>query len=341
MGLLIFLVKRILASIPLLIGISFVSFLIIFAVPGDYVDVWLNQTVARTGQSRVELEPIAAALRAQYGFDQPFIIQYWTWIKGVITEFNFGPSFSQSRPVSEVIGMRFPRTIGLALITLICGQLIGAILGVYAALNQYKIGDTLATIFAFTGIVIPKFVVALVILYLLAFVWHSPYIGAIQSPQFMLQDHWDWPRLLDFLKHVWPILFISIWAGQGYILRMMRGNLLDVMKMQYIETARAKGLSKRRILIMHAIPNALHPIIMNQGARFDYMVKGELEIAIVLGIPTLGPLILSSVYSKDMYVVSAIFMLVAVLLIVGNLVADLLLALLDPRVRHATMESAT
>ena len=85
------------------------------------------------------------------------------------------------------------------------------------------------------------------ILYLLAFVWHSPYIGAIQSPQFMLQDYWDWPRLLDFLKHVWPILFISIWAGQGYILRMMRGNLLDVMKMQYIETARAKGLSKRRI----------------------------------------------------------------------------------------------
>ncbi|MEK9669333.1 MAG: ABC transporter permease, partial [Deltaproteobacteria bacterium] len=216
-----------------------------------------------------------------------------------------------------------------------------AVLGVYAAVNQYKIGDTLATIFAFTGIVIPKFVVALVILYLLAFVWHSPYIGAIQSPQFMLQDYWDWPRLLDFLKHVWPILFISIWAGQGYILRMMRGNLLDVMKMQYIETARAKGLSKRRILIMHAIPNALHPIIMNQGARFDYMVKGELEIAIVLGIPTVGPLILSSVYNKDMYVVSAIFMLVAVLLIVGNLVADLLLALLDPRVRHATMESAS
>ena len=341
MGLLIFLFKRTLASIPLLIGISFVSFLIIFAVPGDYVDVWLNQTMSRTGQSRVELEPMVAALRAQYGLDQPFFMQYWTWVKGVVTEFNFGPSFSQSRPVSEVIGLRFPRTIGLALITLICGQLIGAVLGVYAAVNQYKIGDTLATIFAFTGIVIPKFVVSLVILYLLAFVWHSPYIGAIQSPQFMLQDYWDWPRLLDFLKHVWPILLISIWAGQGYTLRMMRGNLLDVMKMQYIETARAKGLSKRRILIMHAIPNALHPIIMNQGARFDYMVKGELEIAIVLGIPTVGPLILSSVYNKDMYVVSAIFMLVAVLLIVGNLVADLLLALLDPRVRHATMESAS
>ena len=118
----------------------------------------------------------------------------------------------------------------------------------------------------------------------------------------------------------------------------MRGNLLDVMKMQYIETAKAKGLSKNRVLFIHAIPNALHPIVMNLGSRFDYMVKGEIEIAIVLGIPTVGPLILSSVASKDMYVVSAIFMMVAVLLVIGNLVADLLLAILDPRVRNATME---
>ena len=172
MGLLIFFGKKNTCKYTLL-GISFVSFLIIFAVPGDYVDVWLNQTVARTGQSRVELEPMAAALRAQYGFDQPFLIQYWTWIKGVITEFNFGPSFSQSRPVSEVIDFDFPNYwtsfnyFNLWTVNRCCFR-------VYAAVNQYKIGDTLATIFAFTGIVIPKFVVALVILYLLAFVWHSP-----------------------------------------------------------------------------------------------------------------------------------------------------------------------
>ena len=155
-----------------------------------------------------------------------------------------------------------------------------------------------------------------------------------------MQDHWNWAKFVDFLKHVWPVLFVSIWAGQAYTTRMMRGNLLDVMNLQYIETARAKGLSRHKVLFKHAVPNALHPVIMNLGSRFDYMIKGEIEIAIVLGIPTLGPLILSSVGDRDMYVVSAIFMMVAVLLVIGNLFADILLALLDPRVRRATLAKA-
>jgi len=144
-------------------------------------------------------------------------------------------------------------------------------------------------------------------------------------------------KLWDLFLHVWPILLISVWAGMAYTTRMMRGNLLDVMNAQYIETARAKGLSRRKVLFKHAVPNALHPVVMNMGGRFDYMIKGELEIAIVLGVPTLGPLILSSVAQRDMYVVSAIFLLVAVLLVVGNLLADIVLALIDPRVRRATV----
>jgi peptide/nickel transport system permease protein len=211
------------------------------------------------------------------------------------------------------------------------------LLGIYAAMNQYKLGDMLATIIAFLGIVIPKFVIALIVLYYMAFVWHSPYFGAVQSPEFILVDEWSFAKMWDFFLHVWPILAISIWAGQAYTMRIMRGNLLDVMNMQYIETARAKGLSRRQIIFLHALPNAMHPVVMNLGGRFDYMIKGELEIAIVLGIPTLGPLILDSVSNRDMYVISAIFMLVAVALIIGNLIADLLLAMLDPRVRQATM----
>ncbi|MCP4382596.1 MAG: ABC transporter permease [Hyphomicrobiales bacterium] len=339
MGILIFLLQRALATIPLLIAISFVSFAIILAVPGDYVDTWMSQTMAQTGLTRVELEPQAAELRERLGLDQPFYIQYWRWITGVVTSGDFGQSFFHSRPVTEVIGLRFWRTLLLAVITLIFGQLIGVFLGIYAATHQYKLGDTLATLIAFFGIVIPKFIIALVILYFLAFVYHSPYIGAIFSPQYMLQDHWSWGKVWDFFLHVWPILLISIWAGQAYTLRIMRGNLLDVMRAQYIETARAKGLSRRKIVYRHALPNALHPIVMNLGGRFDYMIKGEIEIAIVLGIPTIGPLILSSVSNRDMYVVSAIFLIVAVALVIGNLIADFLLALLDPRIRQATMES--
>lgn len=337
MGLLVFLVQRILATIPLLIAISFVSFSIILAVPGDYVDAWMARTMAQTGQSRIEMEPQAAILRAQLGLDQPFYVQYWRWVSGIVLHGDFGQSFLYARPVEEVIGLRFWRSIGLAVITLIAGQIIGCLLGIYAAMNQYKLGDTLATLFAFIGIVIPKFVISLIILYFLAFVYHSPYIGSVLSPEYMLQDHWDWPKIKNFFLHVWPVLLISIWAGQAYTLRIMRGNLLDVMKMQYVETARAKGLSRRQIIFRHALPNALHPIVMNLGGRFDYMIKGEIEIAIVLGIPTLGPLILGAVGNRDMYVVSAIFMLVAVAIVVGNLIADFLLALLDPRVRQATL----
>ena len=155
----------------------------------------------------------------------------------------------------------------------------------------------------------------------------------------MIQDEMSWGKLWNGFLHVWPVLLISIWAGQAYTLRIMRGNLLDVMKAQYIETARAKGLSRNRTMFKHAVPNALHPIIMNLGSRFDYMIKGEIEIAIVLGIPTLGPLILGSMAGRDMYVVSAIFLIVAVAIVIGNLLADFVLALVDPRVRQATMAS--
>ncbi len=332
-----FFLKRVIVAIPLLIGISIVSFAIIQAVPGDFVDTWIANTSAQTGKSYDELLPQAQAMRERLGLDQPLAIQYLAWLKNIVFAGDFGMSFDQNRPVTEVIGTRLPRTLLLAVITVVASQVIGVLLGIYAATNQYKFGDSIATLIAFMGIVIPKFVISLVILYFLAIVWHSPYIGAVNSPKYILQDYWDWAKFWDFLKHVWPVLLVAIWAGQAYTTRMMRGNLLDVMNMQYIETARAKGLSRRKVLFKHAVPNALHPVIMNLGTRFDYMIKGEIEIAIVLGIPTVGPLILSSVGDRDMYVVAAIFMIVAVLLVLGNLFADLMLALLDPRVRRATV----
>lgn len=337
MGFLRFLASRILVTIPLLIGISIATFLILTAVPGDFVDGWIGRTMAQTGQSREALMPQAEQMRERLGLDQSLPVQYWIWIKNIVFSGDFGESFVQNRPVTEVIDLRLWRTIGLAVVTLVVGQTIGVFLGIYAATNQYRWGDTLATLVAFLGIVIPKFVVALILLYFLAFVWHSPYIGALYSAEFQVQEGMSWAKLWNLFLHVWPILLVSIWAGQAYTTRMMRGNLLDVMNAQYIETARAKGLGRRSVLYKHAVPNALHPVVMNMGSRFDYMIKGEIEIALVLGIPTLGPLIISSVTDRDMYVVAAIFLLVAVLLVIGNLIADIVLALIDPRVRRATM----
>lgn len=337
MGFLYFILQRVIVTIPLLIGISIASFLIISAVPGDYVDGWIGRTMAQTGQSRDSLLPQAEALRQSLGLDKSLPVQYWVWIKNIVFSGDFGLSFVQNRPVTEVIDLRFWRSIGIAIVTLVVGQTFGVFLGIYAATNQYKWGDTLATLIAFVGIVIPKFVIALILLYFLAFVWHSPYIGALYSAEFQVQEGMSWAKLWNMFLHVWPVLLVSILAGQAYTTRMMRGNLLDVMNAQYIETARAKGLSRSKVLFKHAVPNAIHPVIMNMGSRFDYMIKGEIEIAIVLGIPTLGPLIITSVGNRDMYVVAAIFLLVAVLLVVGNLIADIVLALVDPRVRRATV----
>lgn len=324
-------------TIPLFIGISIATFLLITMIPGDFVDGWLGRTMALTGQSREALLPQAEMMRERLGLDQPLYVQYFAWIKNIVLSGDFGMSFTQNRPVTEVIDLRLWRTIGLALVTLVVGQTIGVLLGTYAAINQYRWGDTLATLVAFLGIVIPKFVIALIMLYFLAFVWHSPYIGALYSPEFQVQDGMSLAKLWNMILHVWPILLVSIWAGQAYTTRMMRGNLLDVMNAQYIETARAKGLSRRKVLFRHAVPNALHPVIMNMGSRFDYMIKGEIEIALVLGIPTLGPLIISSVTDRDIYVIAAVFLLVAALLVIGNLLADIVLALIDPRVRRATV----
>jgi peptide/nickel transport system permease protein len=332
-----FILHRILVTIPLFIGISIATFLLITMIPGDFVDGWLGRTMALTGQSREALLPQAEMMRERLGLDQPLYVQYFAWIKNIVLSGDFGMSFTQNRPVAEVIDLRLWRTIGLALVTLVVGQTIGVLLGIYAAINQYRWGDTLATLVAFLGIVIPKFVIALIMLYFLAFVWHSPYIGALYSPEFQVQDGMSLAKLWNMILHVWPILLVSIWAGQAYTTRMMRGNLLDVMNAQYIETARAKGLSRRKVLFRHAVPNALHPVIMNMGSRFDYMIKGEIEIALVLGIPTLGPLIISSVTDRDIYVIAAVFLLVAALLVIGNLLADIVLALIDPRVRRATV----
>ena len=337
MGFLRFILARVLVTIPLLIGISIVTFLIMTAVPGDFVDGWQARTAAQTGQSHDALQPQADAMRERFGLNDPLPVQYVVWMRNIVLSGDFGQSFVQNRPVTDVIDLRLWRTMGLALITLVLGQSLGIMLGIYAATNQYRMGDNLATLFAFGGIVIPRFVLALVLLYFLAFVWHWPYIGAFYSPEYQVQEGMSLDKYWNLLLHVWPILVISIWGGSAYTTRMMRGNLLDVMNAQYIETARAKGLSRRKVLFRHAVPNALHPVVMNMGGRFDYMIKGEIEIAIVLGIPTLGPLIIASVSDRDMYVIAAIFLLVASLLIIGNLLADIVLALIDPRVRRATV----
>ena len=188
------------------------------------------------------------------------------------------------------------------------------------------------TIFAFIGMTTPRFVLALIMLYLLVFHFNSTNVAALFSPEYTMAP-WSLAKFGNLLVHIWPVLLVAIFGGMAQNLRVMRSNMLDVMQAQYVETARAKGLSPMRVLFRHIVPNALHPMIMFQGVALPYMIAGELEIAIVFALPTVGPLIVQAMQDQDVFVVASCMLILATTLVIGNLIADITLALLDPRVR--------
>lgn len=327
-----YLFRRLLSAISLIAVISIIAFTLIQAFPGDYASQYEAFAMSQGGLSADDAKAAGDALRKRLGLDQPVPIQYLRWISNIALYGDFGQSFVYNRPVTEVIASRFWRTVGIAVVCHFLATVIGILLGIYAAMNQYRLGDTAATVFAFLGMTIPRFFMALVILYWLAFIVGSPYIGSLYSPQFAFAP-WSFAKLWDLVLHVWPVILVATIGGLTYNLRVMRGNLLDVLRQPYIEAARAKGLPQRTVIFKHAVPNALHPLIMYQGVILPYMVSGELEVAIVLAIPTIGPLMLTSLQQQDIYVTASIFMMLSVILVIGNFIADILLSMLDPRIR--------
>jgi len=329
---LIYIFKRILAAIPLLAVLSLIAFILIQLPPGDYADQIKTQAMTMSGLSENEAQILADDYRQRLGLDQPLIVQYLSWIKGIVTEGDFGLSFAYNKPISELVMNRLPMTLFIALICHLGATLLGAGLGILAASRQYSWVDNLATLFAFIGMTTPRFVLALIMLYVLVFKLGSDNVAALFSPEFALAP-WSFAKVIDLFEHIWPVIFVAVFGGLAQNLRVMRSNMLDVMQAQYIETAKAKGLSSRRVLFKHAVPNALHPLVMYQGVALPYMITGELEVAIVFALPTVGPMIIESMQVQDTYVVATFMMLLACTLVVGNIIADILLAALDPRVR--------
>jgi peptide/nickel transport system permease protein len=262
------------------------------------------------------------------------LIQYFNWIKGIVTEGNFGFSMAYGRDVGELIAERLPRTILLALLAHATSTFVGIIVGIFVAPRQYSLSDNAAALFAFIFTSVPRFWIALVIIYLLVFTFGQQHVSSFFSPQYALAP-WSWPKLVDFVKHIWPVVFIAGLGGVARNMRVMRGNLLDVLNAQYVTTARSKGLTEGKVMVKHAVPNALHPIIMYQGMVLPFMVQGELEVAIVMSIPTVGPMYYDSLINQDIYITGGILLMYGVMLVVGNILADVFLAVLDPRIRYA------
>lgn len=328
-----FLTIRIGSAIPVLLILSVVTFAIIQAPPGDYADYIRSQLMNQGGASFEQAEAQAQAYRIEHGLDKPIVVQYFNWIGGIITRGDFGYSFYYNKPVADVVGERLPRTIALALVCHILSSLLGIGFGIWAATRQYSWIDNLLSTLAFLGMTIPRFLMALILVYLMVFHFDVSEIGSFFSPQYGGAP-WSWGKFVDLVSHVWPVVAIAVFGGLAYNMRVMRGNLLDTLNAQYVETARAKGLSEGAVIMRHAVPNAVHPLIMYQGVVLPYMLSGEIETAIIFALPTVGPAIVGSMAVGDVYVTATFMMVLAATLIVGNIIADMLLAMLDPRVRE-------
>jgi len=329
-----YILRRILISIFLLIGIGLVSFVVIQLPPGDFATSYHNFLINQAGMTESEAEEAANLMRARYGLDQPLPVQFFTWIKGIVTKGEFGYSFAYRKDVGELIAERLPKTLLLAVLAHALSTFIGIFLGIFVAPRQYSFADNVSAIVAFVLTSVPRFWIALVIVYVLVFTFKQHHITSFFSPQYVLAP-WSWGKFVDLIQHIWPVVFIAGLGGVARNMRVMRGNLLDVMNAQYVTTARSKGLTEGKVMTKHAVPNALHPIIAYQGTVLPYMLQGELEAAIVLNMPTIGPLFYDSLVTQDIYISGGFLLIYGALIIAGNLVADLFLAVLDPRIRYS------
>ena len=329
-----YLIRRLLSAVTVLLVVSAISFAVIQLPPGDFTDIYKAQLITQGGLTETEAEAAAEEMRARYGLDVPVPVQYVNWIIGIVTRGEFGYSFRYKEDVGSLIAKRLPRTIGLAAAAHATSTIVGLLVGIFVGQRQYSLSDNVAAVVAFILTSLPRFFLALVIIYILVFTFDQQSVTSFYSPEYVVAP-WSMGKFLDLLKHVWPVIAIAGLGGVARNLRVMRGNLLDVLNAQYVVTARSKGITERRVVNRHAVPNALHPIVAYQGTAIPYMVQGELEAAIVLSLPTVAPMFYGSLRNQDIYITGSILLLYGALLVAGNLLSDIFLAVLDPRIRYS------
>ena len=319
--------RRALLAVFTVWAISMLAFVIIQLPPGDYVSSYIAQMAA---MGSVVSDEEAQTLRIQYGLGQPIYVQYWKWMKQ-IAEGNFGFSMEWRRPVTEVIGERLWLTVVVAVSALLLTWVLALPIGIYSAVRQYSFGDYAATFIGFLGLAVPNFLLALVLLYL-GFTLFNAHIGGLFSPE--LQDApWNLARVWDLLKHLpIPALILGL-AGTAQQIRIMRANLLDELRKPYVVTARSKGLTEARVILKYPVRLALNPFASTIGYTLPYIVSGSIIVSLVLGLPTVGPLLLKALISQDMFLAGTIVLLLGVVTVIGTLISDIVLVWIDPRIR--------
>ncbi len=323
-----YILRRILGMIPTLVVISIITFVLIQLPPGDFLTSQLEQLQQQGEQISEER---IAALRARYGLDRPVYVQYVKWVTNFVRG-DMGYSFEWNRPVNELIWDRLGYTVVIALCSMLFTWIVAFPIGIYSALRQYSIADYAFTTVGFLGLSTPSFLLAMVLMYL-GYEWFGVSVGGLFSPQYVAAP-WSWAKFADLLSHVWIPTVVVGMAGTAGMIRVMRANLLDELQKPYVITARAKGVGPIRLILKYPVRIALNPFVSTIGWMLPHLFSGSTIAAVVLSLPTTGPLLLRALMSQDMYLAGSFIMILSTLTVIGTLVSDILLALIDPRIRY-------
>ena len=315
--------------IPTLVLVSILTFIIIQLPPGDFMTS-LASMAAETGSGADE--DAMNNMRRQYGLDRPIYVQYLKWASGIAMRGDLGYSFEWKKPVSELIVGRLGFTLLLSLLSLVFMWAVAVPIGVYSATHQYSLGDTFLTFLGFLGLSVPDFMLGLAYLFIGGIVFGMSVGGLFSSG--MEDLSWNLAKVGDALKHlIWPTIILGA-GGTAQLIRIMRGNLLEVLGQQFITTARAKGLKEATVTNKYAVRVAINPLISVMGMQLPNLISGATILGIVLTLPTTGPMFLRSLINQDMYLAGSFLLFLSLMLMIGNLLADVALAWADPRIRY-------
>ena len=328
----IYLIRRVFYMFVTVFILSVITFMIIQLPAGDFVNTLAKQYAA---SGRTVDQTFLDNLRHQYGLDQPVYVQYIRWMENVL-QGNLGWSFQYSKPVSQLITERVQLTAAISLVTLVFVYVIAIPIGVYSATHQYTMGDYTFMLIGFIGMALPSFLLALILM--IIFLNAGLGVGGLFSPEY-LRAPWSLGRVFDLAKHLpLPIIIIGM-AGTAGLIRIMRASMLDELGKQYVITARAKGVKELNLLYKYPLRISLNPIVSTIGWELPAIVSGGLIVEMVLNLPTTGPMLYNALIRQDLYLASSLLLFLAVLTVIGTLISDILLVILDPRIRYTSREA--
>ncbi len=322
-----FIFRRLLIFIPMLFLMSVVAFAIIQAPPGDFLTDYIAQLQA-TGELADASE--VDALRAQYGLNQPMYVQYLKWVYGIV-QWDLGLSIEWRRPVKELVNERLAMTVVLGVSTILFTWTLAIPIGILSAVKKYTAIDYFFTFLSYFGVGTPNFMIALVAMWF-AFSWFGIKATGLFSDEYITAP-WSIGKAIDMIKHLWLPMLILGTDGTARFTRIVRANLLDEMNKPYVETARAKGLPEWKVVLKYPVRIALNPFVSTAGLELPRLISGQLIVATVMSLPTIGPLLLRALLSQDMYMAGSIVLILTTLTLIGVLISDIVLAAMDPRIR--------